>query len=461
MASKTEAMDSAAASHGVSDLDVVARYAEIEITSVAAQFASTTVDGAKAPPAAIAKAVKAEDEENEDSDDSEHDDDEEMKPSVESSDDDDSSSDEDESTSDHHGRLRAQIEAAMEKEENRAAAELLKTEHEIVEVPVREPSVKELAPDCPIALCGSIMNVSVAGLMITIKSNPGNQPLDEGSVLCLEDRTVIGAVDEVFGPVQMPLYLVRFQTADKIPAQAKNGVSIYYATEHTTYIVPEQIKDKGTDASNLYDEETDEVAYSDDEAEAAAKRQAKRKRNRGGNGIPVEGTAQQPIAHNQPRPSNFSDYHAPHPGRDGAQFSGRGGRGGRGRGSGRGFGRGGRGRGGFTNYPPPYGPPNGFAPGYGPPPHGFQPPFPGQVPPFDPRMMHPIGTHHHGGFHPHHGPPLPPGPPGQFFPHPPPAYPPPPHYAPVPPYLPQNGAGHLQPGYQQQPPLPPLPPTDP
>lgn len=432
-------MNSAAASHGVSDLDVVARYAEIEITSVAAQFASTTVNGAKAPPAAIAKAAAAaNDEDSDDSDDD--DDDEEMKPAVESSDDDDSSSDEDESASNRHGKLRAQIEAAMEKEENRAASELLKTEHEIVEVPVREPSVKELAPDCPITLCGSIMNVSVAGLMITIKSNPGGQPLDEGSVLCLEDRTLIGAVDEVFGPVQMPLYLVRFQTADKIPKKAKNGVCIYYATEHTTYIVPEQIKDKGTDASNLYDEETDEVVYSDDEAEAAAKRQAKRKRNRGGNGIPVEGFAPQPVAQNHPRPGNFTDYHAPQPGR--------GGRGGRGRGGGRGFGRGGRGRGGF--FPPPFGPPTGFAPGFGPPPHGFMPPFPGQGPPFDPRMMHPMGPPH---FASHLGPPLPPGHPGHFFPHPPPAYPPPPHFAP--PYP------HSQPGHQQQPPLPPHPPTGP
>ncbi|CAI5708669.1 unnamed protein product [Peronospora destructor] len=189
----------------------------------------------------------------------------------------------DESSSDEEGeepaKLRAEIEAAMTKEDNKMSG-LLTTEHEVVTAPVREPDV-ELTEGCPVAHCGSILNVSLPGLMMTVKSNPKSKPLDEGSVLCLEDRTVLGCVDEVFGPVLVPLYLVRFENASKMPKKATVDAAVYFAIEHTTYIIPENIKDKGTDASNLFDEETEETEFSDDEAEAASKR-GKRKRNRVG-----------------------------------------------------------------------------------------------------------------------------------------------------------------------------------
>ncbi|CEG37209.1 Uncharacterized conserved protein [Plasmopara halstedii] len=175
--------------------------------------------------------------------------------------------------------LRAEIESAMEKENNKASAPLT-TEHEIVLAPVREFEV-ELTVSCPIEQCGIILNVSVSRLMMTVKSNPNTKPLDEGSVLCLEDRTVLGCVDEVFGPVLMPMYLIRFKSADKIPKTMSVNTAVFFAKEHTTYIVPDKIKDKGTDASNIFDEEANEIEFSDDEAEAAAKRSI-RKRNRGG-----------------------------------------------------------------------------------------------------------------------------------------------------------------------------------
>ncbi|TDH73348.1 hypothetical protein CCR75_006938 [Bremia lactucae] len=175
--------------------------------------------------------------------------------------------------------LRATIEAAMEKE-NYKNGPALTTEHEVVLPPVREPGV-DLTNDCPIAHCGSILNISATALMITVQAISNTTLLNEGSVLCLEDRTVLGCIDEVFGPVMMPMYLIRFASTFKIPKNARVNSTVYYATEHTTYIVPEDIKHKGTDASNIFDEEADETEFSDDEAEAAAKRGG-RKRNRGG-----------------------------------------------------------------------------------------------------------------------------------------------------------------------------------
>ncbi|RLN89351.1 hypothetical protein BBJ28_00018209 [Nothophytophthora sp. Chile5] len=472
-----DAMETPAeAAEPLSDLAVAAQYAESEIQSVAAQFANTTMESGPTASASISnEAIDAMDEDSgktESKDGTEQD-----KPSTGgagASSDSEDSSDEDEEDRD---KLRADIEAAMEKEDAKSAGPL-KTVNEVSALPVREPNV-ELTADCPIAHCGSILNASVPGLMLTIKSNPNTQPLDEGSVLCLEDRTVLGCVDEVFGPVLMPMYVVRFESAAKMPEKALANAAVFYATEHTTYIVPEEIKDKGTDASNIFDEETDETVFSDDEAEAAAKR-GNRKRNRGG-------------AHASPAGSEANSNYAPSSG-------GRGGRGGRGsrgtftdynaRQSGASHGRGSYGQqpmmqmqahGGVTNYTQPragggfapprppvaYGSTNYTSPqGYGAPqpplpPYnsmGIPQPPPGQyyqpptqyhahnLPPYPPQALPPQQSHPTYQQYPQ--------PPGSAYPQP----PPPPynqgHHGVAPP---PRADGYYGANGQQQPPLPPGP----
>ncbi|EEY53638.1 H/ACA ribonucleoprotein complex non-core subunit NAF1, putative [Phytophthora infestans T30-4] len=301
-------MNAQQSSEPVSDLAVAAQYADEELHSVTAQFANSA-SVSEAPKAPMVAVVTDKDDSDSDSDSSDNEAPVEKKKEVDG----ESSGEDSDGEGEDPAKLRAEIEAAMEKEANKTGGPLT-TEHEVASIPVREPKV-ELTADCPIAQFGNILNVSAPGLMMTIKSNPNTKPLNEGSVLCLEDRTVIGCVDEVFGPVLMPMYLIRFENAAKMPERATVNTVVYYATEHTTYIIPEEIKDKGTDASNIFDEEADETEFSDDEAEAAAKR-GNRKRNRGG--APSEGA------------SSASSY------------GGRGGRGARG-------GRGGRG-GNFTDY---------------------------------------------------------------------------------------------------------------
>ncbi|KAI9921682.1 hypothetical protein PsorP6_000344 [Peronosclerospora sorghi] len=250
----------------VSDLAFVAQYADAELT--AQIISSTTVSNAPN----MSNEVVDPDDQDDDSDSSQDEAAaENEEPAMEDSS--DTSSDEEE---DNFSKVKEDIDAAMI-EHDKEIRRPLTTEHEIVVVPVREPSV-ELTADFPIAQCGRILHVSVPGLMMTVQSNPSTKTLDEGSVLCLEDRTVIGCVDEIFGPVLMPMYLVRFKTADKMPMKAAVNAAVYNATEHTTYIIPDKIKDKGSDASNLFDEEEDEPEFSDDEAEAVAKR-SKRRRN--------------------------------------------------------------------------------------------------------------------------------------------------------------------------------------
>ncbi|KAG7396824.1 H/ACA ribonucleoprotein complex non-core subunit naf1 [Phytophthora boehmeriae] len=289
----------------VSDLAVAAQYADAELQSVVNQFATAAVVS-QAPVAPTATENAMEEDSSSDSEDDKEE--EENKPTETAKDASSDSESDDEDEADR-AKLRADIEAAMDKEDSKNDGPV-KTANE-VSAPVREPTV-ELTADCPIAQCGTILNVSVPGLMMTIKSSPGAKPLEDGSVLCLEDRTVLGCVDEIFGPVLMPMYLVRYENAAKMPQKATINAAVYYPTEHATYIVPEDIKDKGTDASNIFDEEADDTEFSDDEAEAAAKRN--RKRNRGG-------------AHATPAGGENSNYTA---------SSGRGGRGGRGGRAGRG-----------------------------------------------------------------------------------------------------------------------------
>ncbi|KAF4322182.1 hypothetical protein BBO99_00002082 [Phytophthora kernoviae] len=256
----------------LSDLAVAAQYADAELQSVVNQFANATV--VSKTPIVSTAADDAMDESSSDSEDDKEE--EDNKPlQTEAAKDSSSDSDSDDEDEESRAKFRADIEAAMEKEDAKSDGPI-KTANEVA-APVREPTV-ELTADCPIAQCGTILNVSVPGLMMTIKSNPNAKPLEEGSVLCLEDRTVLGCVDEIFGPVLMPMYLVRYENAAKIPQKAAMNAAVFYPTEHATYIVPEDIKDKGTDASNIFDEEADETEFSDDEAEAAAKRNRKRNR---------------------------------------------------------------------------------------------------------------------------------------------------------------------------------------
>ncbi|CAI5721574.1 unnamed protein product [Hyaloperonospora brassicae] len=296
----------------VSDLAVAAQYADAELHSVAAQFeSSASVSEALKQTATAPTVIKDVSDDASDSSDKEDDVLAEQKTTDTTKE--HASDAVEESSSDEEDEdpavLRAEIEAALTKEENKMSVPL-KTEHEVEAVPVRTPGV-ELTADCPIAQCGVILNVSVPGLMMTIKSTSNMSLLDEGSVLCLEDRTVLGCVDEVFGPVLMPMYLVRYETAAKMPEKATKDATVYYATEHTTYLDPETIKDKGTDASNLFDEEADDTEFSDDEAEATSKR-GNRKRNRGtaqATGIAVVEPSGERGSRGG-RGGNFADYQA-------------------------------------------------------------------------------------------------------------------------------------------------------
>ncbi|KAH7649659.1 hypothetical protein FG379_000919 [Cryptosporidium bovis] len=68
-----------------------------------------------------------------------------------------------------------------------------------------------------------------------IKSDPSGIILDLGSVLCLEDKTIIGTIIDTFGPINSPFYVLNKQ--DKIDASILDiGTKIYCDRKHSTIL---------------------------------------------------------------------------------------------------------------------------------------------------------------------------------------------------------------------------------
>ncbi|KAK4044091.1 Gar1/Naf1 RNA binding region-domain-containing protein [Parachaetomium inaequale] len=160
----------------------------------------------------------------------------------------------------------------------------LRTKNEIAEEVIPKPDIT-ITPEMKIEPLGNIEFVVETTIVIKSQTPGEVQVLDSGSVLCKEDRTVIGALAEVLGNVRSPMYTVGFPTEDDVQALGLvAGMPIYYSVQHANYVFTQPLKEvKGTDASNLHDEElaADEMEFSDDEKEAEYKRAQKQKR-RGG-----------------------------------------------------------------------------------------------------------------------------------------------------------------------------------
>jgi H/ACA ribonucleoprotein complex non-core subunit NAF1 len=221
---------------------------------------------------------------------------------------------------------------------------------------------------------GKVQTAIENAVLIEANTSGEYQVLESGSLLCTEDRKVLGVVSETLGRVENPLYTVMYKSAEE--AQERGMVKdmlVYYVEAHSTFVFTQPLKGmKGSDASNFHDEEVaeDEIEFSDDEAEAEYKRKLKQKRQErkeAKEGGPARGKKGPPgpskLSHTElnyddgaaedgytplSRPKNLHEMmgarEAPVEGTERGAPGFRGGRG-RGRGADRG-GRGGRGRGG-------------------------------------------------------------------------------------------------------------------
>ncbi|KAL8793053.1 MAG: hypothetical protein Q9195_004365 [Heterodermia aff. obscurata] len=168
----------------------------------------------------------------------------------------------------------------------------LRTLNEKPDEIVPKPNI-HITPEMRIQELGDVENLVENSVLIKAKTSGEYQVLESGSVLCLSDRSVIGVVAETLGRVQQPYYSVRFTNIAGIAeAGISKGTRIFYSEQHSTTVFTQPLKAfKGSDASNLHDEEVadDEIEFSDDEAEAEYKKQqkqAKQARREGRSGVP-------------------------------------------------------------------------------------------------------------------------------------------------------------------------------
>lgn len=211
----------------------------------------------------------------------------------------DSSTDSDDSSSDEGVLLSAEEQARIlmevDSDEERdgpgknGGGIQPRTKHEIVEEVIPKPDVI-ITSDMKIEVLGAVQSIVESMVVVSGKASGEHKVLETGSVVCLEDRSVIGVISETLGRVQQPFYCIRFTNDEEIKrAGVSVNTKIFYAEQHATYVFTHAIKGiKGSDASNLFDEEVagEDIEFSDDEAEAEHKRKLKRQRaenKRGGN----------------------------------------------------------------------------------------------------------------------------------------------------------------------------------
>ncbi|KAI0418585.1 Gar1/Naf1 RNA binding region-domain-containing protein [Xylaria grammica] len=163
---------------------------------------------------------------------------------------------------------------------------LVRTKNELPEAIIPRPEV-EVKPEMEILELGVIEHFVGNTAVIKATTTGEYQVLDTGSVLCLEDRTVIAALADVIATVREPRYTAGFASEEEIKSFGlETGTKIFYPPAHASLGLTQVLKaNKGTDASNWHDEEVaeDEIEFSDDEKEAEHKRQLKAKK-RGGRG---------------------------------------------------------------------------------------------------------------------------------------------------------------------------------
>lgn len=122
-------------------------------------------------------------------------------------------------------------------------------------------------------ICFSLKQI--VGAQVIVEGVEKHNPLNEGSILWItEKRSPLGIVDEIFGPVKNPYYIVRYNSENEVPSGIQQGTLISFVPEFVNHILNNgNLYKKGYDASGENDEElSEEVEFSDDEKEAEYKR---------------------------------------------------------------------------------------------------------------------------------------------------------------------------------------------
>ncbi|KAK9468024.1 Gar1/Naf1 RNA binding region-domain-containing protein [Lipomyces arxii] len=150
--------------------------------------------------------------------------------------------------------------------------------------PVIAPLDLVISPSDEITDLGLIDRVVGKTVLVRAIVSGELRVLDQDSVLVLENRELLGRVYETLGPVTKPLYSVKFNTDSEAAVYlGKINAKVFYVPKYSTFVFTAAIKAiKGSDASNINDEEVadSDIEFSDDEAEMQHKRAKKEQRRR-------------------------------------------------------------------------------------------------------------------------------------------------------------------------------------
>ncbi|KAF4360045.1 hypothetical protein F8388_021342 [Cannabis sativa] len=177
-----------------------------------------------------------------------------------------SSSDDDSSDND------VEKEEVKEKEEKENMKVKAESKFNVV-LPSVPPVNATLEPHHQMLPVGVVL--SIIGTQVIVEGIEKHSPLNDGSILWItESRSPLGMVDEIFGPVKNPYYVVRYNSESEVPAGVQAGSLISFVPEFVSHVLNNKdVYKKGYDASGANDEEVyDEAEFSDDEKEAEFKR---------------------------------------------------------------------------------------------------------------------------------------------------------------------------------------------
>ncbi|CCD25602.1 RNA-binding snoRNP assembly protein NDAI_0F02840 [Naumovozyma dairenensis CBS 421] len=199
-----------------------------------------------------------------------------------SSDDDDQDEDEDEDTE----QLKDNVEIEDE-DDDPSPSGPIRSKNELPDEPIPEiPSDYHITENTSITHIGVIHSVFDNNIIIHANLSGEKRVLKDGSIFCLEDRTLVGTLCEVFGQLQNPFYRVTLPTSEneKIASlKGKVGGKAFIVTPDAHWVDTFELRrNKGTDASNGFDEELpeEEQEFSDDEKEALYKKKKKDEKKR-------------------------------------------------------------------------------------------------------------------------------------------------------------------------------------
>ncbi|CAM0945238.1 unnamed protein product [Alopecurus aequalis] len=168
------------------------------------------------------------------------------------------------------GELMVGINEDEDDEEEEASKRDSKHEVEVLPpVPKIEIQLEPHHKALPVGTISSIM-----GERVIVEGSVQHNPLNEGSILWItESRTPLGIVEELFGPVKNPYYLVRYNSVEEVPTGISAGTAVSFVIEFADHILNlKELYTKGYDESlDNVDDQTD-PEFSDDEKEAEYKR---------------------------------------------------------------------------------------------------------------------------------------------------------------------------------------------